>query len=234
MEGIMKRKFKISLALVLMLLLIPTITRAQEGLKLWVNGDYVNSDVESFIENGRTLVPVRVISETLGFKVEWNQADQEVLIKTSESEDAKVLSLKINNTKALFGDKEFDLDVAPKISQSRTFVPLRFISEAFGLKVDWDEENKTAIVGDGYVAPALTNVVPIVSQVTNNNYYDNLKESPYPDRLIKGNINSKGEKIYHCPGQRDYKKTVIDESDGERWFATEEEARNAGWRKAQR
>lgn len=229
----MKRKFKVSLALVLMLLLIPTITRAQEGLKLWVNGDYVNSDVESFIENGRTLVPVRVISETLGFKVEWNEADQEVLIKTSESEDAKLLSLKINNTKATLGEKVFDLDVAPKISQSRTFVPLRFISEAFGLKVDWDEENQTAIVGDGYVAPTLTNVLPLASQVTNN-YYDNLKESPYPDRLIKGNINSKGEKIYHCPGQRDYKKTVIDESKGERWFATEEEARNAGWRKSQR
>lgn len=230
----MKRKFKISLALVLMLLLIPTITRAQEGLKLWVNGDYINSDVASFIENGRTLVPVRVISETLGFKVEWDEVDQEVLIKTSDSEDSKVLSLKINDTKATLGDKVFDLDVAPKISQSRTFVPLRFISEAFGLKVDWDEANQTAIVGEGYVAPALTNVVPLASQVTNNNYYDNLKESPYPDRLIKGNINSKGEKIYHCPGQRDYKKTVIDESKGERWFATEEEARNAGWRKAQR
>lgn len=230
----MKRKFKVSLALLLMLLFLPTITRAQEGLKLWVNGAYVNSDVESFIENGRTLVPVRVISETLGFKVDWNQADQEVLIKTSEAEDAKILSLKINDNKATFGDKVFDLDVAPKISQSRTFVPLRFISEAFGLKVDWDEENKTAIVGEGYVAPALTNILPVADKVTSSNYYDNLKESPYPDRLIKGNINSKGEKIYHCPGQRDYKKTVIDESDGERWFATEEEARNAGWRKAQR
>lgn len=233
MEDIMKRKLKVSLALLLMLLFLPTITRAQEGLKLWVNGAYVNSDVESFIENGRTLVPVRVISETLGFKVDWNQADQEVLIKTSEAEDAKILSLKINDTKATLGDKVFDLDVAPKISQSRTFVPLRFISEAFGLKVDWDEENKTAIVGEGYVAPELTNVLPVANKVTNN-YYDNLKESPYPDRLIKGNINSKGEKIYHCPGQRDYNKTVIDESKGERWFATEEEARNAGWRKAQR
>lgn len=233
MEDIMKRKLKVSLALLLMLLFLPTITRAQEGLKLWVNGAYVNSDVESFIENGRTLVPVRVISETLGFKVDWNQADQEVLIKTSEAEDAKILSLKINDTKATLGDKVFDLDVAPKISQSRTFVPLRFISEAFGLKVDWDEENKTAIVGEGYVAPELTNVLPVANKVTNN-YYDNLKESPYPDRLIKGNINSKGEKIYHCPGQRDYNKTVIDESKGERWFATEEDARNAGWRKAQR
>lgn len=65
-------------------------------------------------------------------------------------------------------------------------------------------------------------------------FYDNLTVSPYKDRLIKGNINSKGEKIYHCPGQRDYTKTVIDESKGERWFATEEEAIKAGWRKAMR
>lgn len=65
-------------------------------------------------------------------------------------------------------------------------------------------------------------------------YHDGLTESPYPDRLIKGNINSKGEKIYHMPGQRDYKKTVIDESKGERWFATEAEAKAAGWRKALR
>lgn len=61
---------------------------------------------------------------------------------------------------------------------------------------------------------------------------DGLKESPYPDRLIKGNINSKGEKIYHMPGQRDYAKTVIDESAGERWFATAKKAKAAGWRAA--
>lgn len=49
--------------------------------------------------------------------------------------------------------------------------------------------------------------------------------------MIKGNINSKGEKIYHCPLWRDYDKTVIDTANGERWFCTEEEARAAGWRK---
>ena len=42
--------------------------------------------------------------------------------------------------------------------------------------------------------------------------------------LIKGNINSKGERIYHVPGQRYYDKTQIDESKGERWFCTEQEA----------
>ncbi|NMB92520.1 MAG: thermonuclease family protein [Parcubacteria group bacterium] len=50
--------------------------------------------------------------------------------------------------------------------------------------------------------------------------------------LIKGNINSEGEKIYHLPDCPDYEKTKIDESRGERWFCTEEEAIKAGWRKA--
>lgn len=50
--------------------------------------------------------------------------------------------------------------------------------------------------------------------------------------LIKGNINSKGVKIYHMPGQQYYDETVITESKGERWFCTEQEAISAGWRKA--
>lgn len=51
---------------------------------------------------------------------------------------------------------------------------------------------------------------------------------------IKGNISqSSDEKIYHVPGQRHYEDTVIDESGGERWFCTEQEAVEAGWRKAQ-
>src|SRR6516162_884175 len=50
--------------------------------------------------------------------------------------------------------------------------------------------------------------------------------------VIKGNISSSGERIYHVPGQRYYDKTVISWSKGERWFCTEQEAVAAGWRKA--
>ena len=50
---------------------------------------------------------------------------------------------------------------------------------------------------------------------------------------IKGNISqSSGEKIYHVPGQQYYDETVIDETEGEQWFCSEEEAVEAGWRKA--
>lgn len=58
-------------------------------------------------------------------------------------------------------------------------------------------------------------------------------ESPLTDCKIKGNISSKGEKIYHTPGCNSYDKTVISTSVGEKWFCTEQDARDAGWRKAQ-
>jgi micrococcal nuclease len=49
---------------------------------------------------------------------------------------------------------------------------------------------------------------------------------------IKGNINSRGEKIYHVPGGKYYDQTVIEPEKGERWFCSEEEAVAAGWRRS--
>lgn len=51
---------------------------------------------------------------------------------------------------------------------------------------------------------------------------------------IKGNINAKGERIYHRPGQADYQRTRINEAQGERWFCSAAEAEAAGWRAARR
>lgn len=61
--------------------------------------------------------------------------------------------------------------------------------------------------------------------------------APQPARAgcaIKGNISSKGEKIYHLPGQAWYDRTRISPQKGERWFCSEGEARRAGWRRAKR
>lgn len=58
------------------------------------------------------------------------------------------------------------------------------------------------------------------------------KTNSNSDCLIKGNISSSGEKIYHVPGQRYYEQTKIEENKGERWFCSEQEAQEAGWRKS--
>lgn len=51
---------------------------------------------------------------------------------------------------------------------------------------------------------------------------------------IKGNVNRRGDRIYHLPAEHSYARTRIDEGKGERWFCSEEEARQAGWRRSGR
>ncbi|MBI5071988.1 thermonuclease family protein [Candidatus Falkowbacteria bacterium] len=85
-------------------------------------------------------------------------------------------------------------------------------------------ENKLGLWADDTCA----GVADPVSADTNTN--TNTSIGAPEGCVIKGNIST--EKIYHLPGCGSYDKTVIDESAGERWFCTEEEAVAAGWRKA--
>ena len=55
-------------------------------------------------------------------------------------------------------------------------------------------------------------------------------DPPSEGCAIKGNISGDGERIYHLPGQRYYDVTRINRSKGERWFCSEDQARDAGWR----
>lgn len=87
-----------------------------------------------------------------------------------------------------------------------------------------------AVIGGGTVAllantgsSSPTQVPPPTTQRT---------EERTEDCVIKGNISSSGEKIYHVPGQRYYNQTKINIGAGERWFCTEKEAIDAGWRKS--
>ncbi len=56
------------------------------------------------------------------------------------------------------------------------------------------------------------------------------QQTTRPGCLIKGNINSKGDRIYHVPGANNYDDTRINASKGERWFCSKAEAVAAGWR----
>ena len=52
--------------------------------------------------------------------------------------------------------------------------------------------------------------------------------------VIKGNINDRGERIYHVPGGALYERTRVTPAKGERWFCSESDARAAGWRRSKR
>ncbi len=97
-----------------------------------------------FIENGRTMVPIRAISEAFGTVPQWNEKEREVLIKMGESE----IKLYIDNPTAYINGEKTELDVSPKIVNSRTFVPIRFISEALKYNVNYVRTTSQVVIDD--------------------------------------------------------------------------------------
>lgn len=135
-------------------LTLAPITIFANGIKIWVNGNIVKSDVSPYIENSRTMVPIRVISENLGKEVKWNGDEKKVNIKDSKgNEISLVIGEKFIKDESSNVDRKFELDSPAVIKDDRTFVPIRAIAEAFGEKVEWDKDNGTVIIGKGYKKP---------------------------------------------------------------------------------
>ena len=109
----------------------------------------VKSDTAPQIVNGRTMVPVRAISEMLGYRVSWIQDKQQVEVFEADGAHP-VIIMNIDSTRAYYeayepalGDTvgaEATLDAPATIINGRTFVPLRFISEAVGYGVEYIAE----------------------------------------------------------------------------------------------
>lgn len=104
---------------------------------LSVNGEEIEMDVSPFIKDSRTFVPVRFISEALGEKVYWDSKNKVVTILGSAT-----IKLKIESFNYEVNGETFTMDVFPFIRDSRTFVPVRFVSEALDMEVFWDNELK--------------------------------------------------------------------------------------------
>jgi N-acetylmuramoyl-L-alanine amidase len=125
------------------LFFIPSYAKAApKPIEIYINEKKIDSDVAPVMVNGRTLVPLRVISENLGAEVLWDNIQKTVTVKAP----SKTILLKINDTRARIDEREITLDVPAKIVNNRTMVPLRFISEALGAKVSWDNDAKRVII----------------------------------------------------------------------------------------
>jgi iron(III) transport system substrate-binding protein len=113
--------------------------------KAYINSKETSLDQPPIIENGRTLVPFRFIGEALGAEIGWDP------VKKAVSYDVlgvggKSIILIIGSTTAFVDNIATKLDVAPKILSGRTMVPVRFVSETIGAKVDWNSSTKMVTV----------------------------------------------------------------------------------------
>ncbi|TYP53332.1 phosphodiester glycosidase family protein [Thermosediminibacter litoriperuensis] len=93
---------------------------------------YINSE-------HRTMVPVRFISESLGARVNWDEKNKMVIIEGNGHK----ISLKVGDKKATVNGRTVPFDTKAELKNSRTMVPLRFVSEVLGAKVLWDPATRT-------------------------------------------------------------------------------------------
>lgn len=141
----MKKMIKITavlLALVLCLGLCPSAFAAQAPIMVKVDGSMLVMDTAPELRNDRTMVPIRAISEVLGADVDWDDGTKTATFTRAGT----VISMTIGSTTTTVNGEAVEIDAPPYITNNRTMVPIRFISEFFGQKVEWDSETRTASI----------------------------------------------------------------------------------------
>lgn len=104
-----------------------------------INEQIKEMDVAPFLRNERTFVPLRFVSEALGYDVEWREKEE--IVKIGHD-----VIVKIGDKKIKTDTFEYEMDVEPFVEDNRTFVPLRFVSEVLGYDVTWKEAERKVII----------------------------------------------------------------------------------------
>ena len=140
-------KFKnifVNLALVAVL---STNVFAYDGVNLNINGKDITTEVAPQLINERTMVPVRAVLEEIGAKVSWNEETKTI---TAEKGNTK-FSVTLGDDFYTVDGNVVAMDSRAVVVKNRLLVPARYVAQAFGLKVEWNSDDKTVYISDGSV-----------------------------------------------------------------------------------
>ena len=130
------------IATMLSSLFIINVSADDSKISIYVNEKELQCDVPPYIENGRTMVPMRKIFEALNAEVTWDEATQTICA----IKDNNIIILQINNSVLYKNGVSETLDVAPTILNGSTFVPIRAVSQSLNASVEWLEYPPTVYI----------------------------------------------------------------------------------------
>jgi hypothetical protein len=113
----------------------------------YVNQQAKEMDVAPLLIQGRSLVPLRLLAEEFGASISIESDPRSGSVKKVRYELAHIdIELWIDQTTAMVNGKAVSLDVAPRIVQQRTMIPLRFVAENLQAKVDWNASSQSITI----------------------------------------------------------------------------------------
>lgn len=132
----------VSIFILLLILITGSITYAESSIKIIIDGKELVMDQQPIIKNGRTLVPISTITNSLGMEAKWDGLTKKVTIIGEKVE----IVLQINNKNSTVNNEIVELDVPAMIINGRTMVPVSFIAKATGAEISWNPESKTVAI----------------------------------------------------------------------------------------
>ena len=136
----MKKIFTIILTIVLAFSCASAF--AEDSITVLLDGEAISFDVQPQIINGRTMVPLRKIFESMGAEVDWDDSTRTAFAE----KNTRFVEAQIDNHEMKINGFGKMLDTAPMLLGGRTLVPARFVAEAFGAVVDWDDATSTVSI----------------------------------------------------------------------------------------
>lgn len=113
-----------------------------EAIRVTLDASTVPFQSPPFILNETTFVQFRPIFERLGIEIQWDDSTRTIYGKKVGLQ----LQLQIDNPVARVNGKSVTMPAAPEMVDGHTFVPVRFISEAAGAQVEWDESRRNVVI----------------------------------------------------------------------------------------
>lgn len=112
---------------------------------VYLNGEKMTFETDPYIKDDRILVPMRAIFDACNATLQWDQSKLTVIgVKNNVDEEGQTgvstIVLQINNPLVFIDSQPIEIDVPAEVTNDRTFVPLRVISEALGAEVEWNAE----------------------------------------------------------------------------------------------
>ena len=139
----MKKRILFTVFVSSMLLLIAAApVSAAPEVTVVLDGKTMSFVVPPQIMNDRTMVPLRAIFEDMGASIVWNGDTQTV----TATKDSTVVVLTIGSTSPTINGSVVTIDQPGVIVDGRPLAPLRFVAEAFGATVAWNDDTKTASI----------------------------------------------------------------------------------------
>ena len=118
------------------------------------NGEKLVIDVAPFIENGRVYVPVRFLGNALDVpedRIDWNGETQTVTFNTEN----EIVTFTVGDSKMTVNSEQRAMDVVPLSMNNRVFIPARWLTDAMGYEIGWDESAKAVLIGPPGNLPVL-------------------------------------------------------------------------------